>query len=413
MTDYNYEQRREASFLRKTLLVFVLAFAILSVVVATSSESRHFLRNSRRGTLFQRSLNAKGAADGGDGNDSGGSEEDKDDEPSEDEDYDPTKKYLKLNRDAYGVAERVKDMLDPYVYVEIVADGSEHVTFDLSEGTNSRYNIDGSPCDDGITVSGDINTSKQSSYDITVDFFFKHVAMKMGVQTESECDAGYLYSRKLDVSCCTAKQLTNMDETCFEGKKQNNPPCFAVPDTTPASGMKVSKVKFIVAPSLVSNGWTRADSEREIERANRLIISSDLGPSAQLRFVLHSQETASTNFGTKVPTLLQDVRSLASKDGGDGGFDVLMYLFRDTTPDDGIGGMAETGHCLSSPSAAVANVYWSDTTYHELMHLVGADHDAKCQDGYINNNDVDSGVSPCNVSRLQYAIPSYSCLDVA
>ena len=416
MIDSNITERRdEARFLKRTVFFLASVATISAVILLVSGNAGHRSIRSGRGdtSLFSRGLTFKGD-DSRDGDD--GDEPDDEDRPVETEEpFDSTKKYLKIKRDAYGVAEKVKGMFDPYLYVQLVTDGSEHVKFDLTEGTSYTYDIVGSsPFEgDGLSLSGEINTSSESQFDSTIIFFFKQIAQASDVQLQSACDAGYLYSRKRDVSCCTANQLSSMDLTCFEGKREANPPCFEAPDTTPTSGMKLSKVKFIVAPSLVSYGWTQEDTENEIEKANRLIISSNLGSSAQLRYVFHSQETASSDLGTDAVSLHTEMGTLASEDAGKGGFDVLMYLFRDTEPDNGIGGRAQTGHCLSNPSTAVANIYWSDTTYHELMHLVGADHDSLCNDGYIVNNDIDSGVSPCNVARLKSTIPTYSCLEVA
>lgn len=332
----------------------------------------------------------------------------------------PIPDALKIKQDDFGVALKFKEILDPYIPVELVSGSAEfNLAFDLTQGDSTQIGLSSKTafCDGGYTIKGEIDETNQASYDSTVKSFLHFVMDDWGIATQPACDAGYRYfyddgSNLPEISCCTAPQLSALDQ-CFKGRQEANPPCWSPPDTTPQPGQAIAKVKVLVTSALVADGWTEADTLKRLERANRLVASSE-GLTAQLRFTLYAQQTVNAaDFGTNADdSTIANTANFGSSDADKSNYDVILYLFKEEIPASGsVVGKAGTELCAGDPTAAVANVYANLVVPHELMHTLGAIHDpATCNDYII---DIDLGMGACNVEIMQSAIPTFTCLATA
>lgn len=318
----------------------------------------------------------------------------------------PTPMPLKITRDDFGVADQLKVVLDPYVPVELVDpnDNGAHVIFKLDDERDDIFTTGGICEPGGYTFS-----TKYASF--LVEYYIRYIMEDMGVEARSACDEGYLYDYffKPQVSCCTAEQLTNIGDNCgFKGRKEEIPPCWSPPDTTPVVGAPLIKVKFLVNPDYP---WTDAGLQKKLDEANRVVASSVDLP--QVRFVLYSQGTSVADFGTNpadetIPGRLVDYRVA---DSSNGEYDVLLYVFS-APPQGGLAGVARGFVCDGSNPVAMATLAAPITVAHELMHLLGAVHDSQCND-YIVSGDLDSGMGACNIAIMLEVMEKFDCLDQA
>jgi len=354
----------------------------------------------------------------------------------------PAPDALKIKEDSFGVAAKFKDILNPYIPVELVSEGAEfNLAFDLKQGTDISVDTSGIDafCEPGgYTISADIDQTNQASYDNTVKNFLRFVLEDWGIEKQDACDAGYYYSDLPEISKCSANQLSALDK-CFKGRQEANPTSWSPPDTTPQPGQAIVKVKVLVTSALVAENWTKADTEKKIERANRLVASCE-GLTEQIRFTLYDQQTVeAADFGTNADdTSLTNTRNFGENDDEKSNYDVIMYLFKEKPTTGSVVGKADNGLCFGVPTAVVANVYANLVVPHELMHTVrqyersfhlfiadtrspnvypscylqlGAIHDPSTCNDYII--DIDLGMGACNVKIMQSAIPTYTCLSVA
>lgn len=286
----------------------------------------------------------------------------------------PAPDALKIKEDSFGVAAKFKEILNPYIPVELVSEGDEfNLAFDLQQGTDPNAILPGPNafCEPGgYTIGADIDQTNQASYDNAVKSFLRYVMEDWGIAEQDACDAGYFYSNLPEISCCTAPQLSALDK-CFKGRQEANPACWSPPDTTPQPGQSIAKVKVLVTSALEAEGWTQEDTMKKIERANRLVASCE-GLTAQLRFTLHAQQTVNAaDFGTNADdATLTNTRNYGSNDADKSNYDVIMYLFKEQPTTGSVVGKAGGGLCFGDPTAVVANVYANLVVPHELMHTV-------------------------------------------
>lgn len=134
----------------------------------------------------------------------------------------------------------------------------------------------------------------------------------------------------------------------------------------------------------------------------------------QVRFILHSQEIATEDFGTdptdEIIGRLYDYAATSSNDE----YDILVYVFSAEPQQGGLAGKALGMTCASdgNPAVAMATTASEITVAHELMHTLGAVHDSECND-YILFGDVDSGMGACNIVIMTDAMDKFTCLEVA